>query len=177
MQHSKDVYLIFSANRSGEYFGYARMRGRIDEKSAAPSPMDVTKESKSFELILPEVTFTPTTSSAPQGSIIHDHHRDTIFWEAVNIGQQKNPTSNFGNEDSAATYCTELGPHSGSSLSKPFEIEWISTNRLPFYLTRGLTNPWNANRDVKWARDGTEVETNAGVRLLGLFQQITPATT
>ncbi|KAK5003802.1 hypothetical protein LTR60_006726, partial [Cryomyces antarcticus] len=45
---------------------------------------------------------------------------------------------------------------------KPFKIEWISTNRLPFYRTRGLRNPWNANREVKIARDGTELETSVG---------------
>ena len=33
---------------------------------------------------------------------------------------------------------------------------------LPFNRTRGLKNPWNANRDVKIAKDGTELETNVG---------------
>lgn len=47
----------------------------------------------------------------------------------------------------------------------------MSTNRLPFYRTRGLRNSWNGNRDVKVARDGTELETDVGTRLLELFHQ------
>ena len=57
------------------------------------------------------------------------------------------------------------------SLSSSFEIKWISTTSLPFNRTRGLKIPWNANRDVKIARDGTELETNIGIRMLELFHQ------
>ena len=39
-----------------------------------------------------------------------------------------------------------------------FRIQWIKVGRLPFTHTRHLRNPWNADREVKVSRDGTEVE-------------------
>lgn len=39
-----------------------------------------------------------------------------------------------------------------------FRIEWIRHTPLPFSRTRHLRNPWNADREVKVSRDGTEVE-------------------
>lgn len=60
------------------------------------------------------------------------------------------------------------------AFGKPFRIEWLATNRLPFYRTRGLRNPWNANREVKIARDGTELEPSVGKRLLQMFHGIPP---
>jgi len=39
-----------------------------------------------------------------------------------------------------------------------FNIQWIKLGSLPFGRTRHLRNPWNADREVKVSRDGTEVE-------------------
>ena len=39
-----------------------------------------------------------------------------------------------------------------------FNIQWIKVGSLPFGRTRHLRNPWNADREVKVSRDGTEVE-------------------
>jgi hypothetical protein len=33
-------------------------------------------------------------------------------------------------------------------MGKAFGVEWICTMKLPFLCTRGLRNPWNANREV-----------------------------
>lgn len=52
---------------------------------------------------------------------------------------------------------------------KPFHLQWLSVAPLPFYRTRGLRNPWNSNREVKIARDGTELEPSVGRRLIGLM--------
>lgn len=49
------------------------------------------------------------------------------------------------------------------------QVEWLSLVRVPFFRTRGLRNSWNANREVKIARDGTEIENMVGRRLLDLF--------
>ncbi|KAI0309459.1 YT521-B-like domain-containing protein, partial [Amylostereum chailletii] len=49
---------------------------------------------------------------------------------------------------------------------QPFRIEWIKTDRLPFYRTRHLRNPWNHGREVKVSRDGTELEPTLGKELL-----------
>ena len=97
-----------------------------------------------------------------------DSARGTIFWEA------------------------ERSDH-GDAAGEIFDIEWISTVRVPFYMTRGLRNPWNANREVrmdsfpasslsvlltvicrlqvKIARDGIEIPPEIGSRLIDLFKK------
>lgn len=47
-----------------------------------------------------------------------------------------------------------------------FRIEWLSTQRLPFFRTRHLRNPWNHDREVKVSRDGTELEPSVGQALI-----------
>ncbi|KAJ4482431.1 YT521-B-like domain-containing protein [Lentinula aciculospora] len=49
---------------------------------------------------------------------------------------------------------------------EPFKIEWMCTDRLPFFRTRHLRNPWNHDREVKVSRDGTELEPSVGEQLL-----------
>jgi hypothetical protein len=72
---------------------------------------------------------------------------------------------------------TESGPstHGGGAggsrdssdmWGSSFKIEWLRTERLPFWRTRHLRNPWNQDREVKVSRDGTEVEPSIGQRLL-----------
>jgi len=39
-----------------------------------------------------------------------------------------------------------------------FKLEWIRVGTLPFHRLRSLRNPWNADREVKVSRDGTEIE-------------------
>lgn len=47
-----------------------------------------------------------------------------------------------------------------------FKIEWLCTERLPFFRTRHLRNPWNHDREIKVSRDGTELEPSVGQTLL-----------
>ncbi|KIL66780.1 hypothetical protein M378DRAFT_160279 [Amanita muscaria Koide BX008] len=49
---------------------------------------------------------------------------------------------------------------------RPFRVEWLSTERLPFYRIRHLRNPWNHEREVKVSRDGTELEPMVGQQLI-----------
>ncbi|TVY20398.1 Zinc finger CCCH domain-containing protein 45 [Lachnellula arida] len=159
-----NVYLVFSANKSGEYFGYARMTSPInDDPSAA---IQFAPKAQSVEdPELPKAIPTPVTEFSPKGRIIDDSARGTIFWEVERDevdGEEEEVQSNRSDEDT---------PQS-KAWGKPFKIEWISTMRLPFYRTRGLRNPWNSNREVKIARDGTELETSIGRRLLGLFHRV-----
>jgi hypothetical protein len=169
-----NVYLIFSANKSGEYFGYARMTSPINEDAAEimrALPQTETSESSDTPKTIP----TAATEWAPRGRIIDDSARGTIFWEAHLSDEEEDGGNNSG------TQATESEGASGSSSpqvwGKPFKIEWLSTNRLPFYRTRGLRNPWNANREVKIARDGTELETGVGKRLVQMFHRPGPAPT
>lgn len=116
---------------------------------------------------------TSATSTAPRGHIIDDSARGTIFWEAENQGLT--PGSATDVADSGDTSGEESVHHGSTTrpttFGKPFKITWQSTERLPFYRTRGLRNPWNANREVKIARDGTELEPTIGRKLIGMFEQ------
>ena len=155
---AENVYLIFSANKSGEYFGYARMASTI---SGEPVNLGSSAETEEARLTgTPQSIPTPATETAPKGRIIDDSARGTIFWEADHSDTEPDSPTKEGSE-------TGGGQHWG----RQFNIEWISTARLPFFRTRGLRNPWNANREVKIARDGTELEPSVGRRLVGMFHR------
>jgi hypothetical protein len=115
---------------------------------------------------LPKAIPTPATEFSPKGRIIDDSARGTIFWEA-----ERDEMDGVEEEDETGSNDSDSTPPS-KAWGKPFKVEWISTTRLPFYRTRGLRNPWNSNREVKIARDGTELETSVGRRLLGLFHRL-----
>lgn len=167
LQTADNVYLIFSANKSGEYYGYARMISPILEDPSnmiewAPLTQQVDDPD------LPKAIYTPATETAPQGRIIDDSARGTIFWEALSndeapgSGSQEKGEGHDVGEESAVV---------SKSWGKPFRVEWMSTSRVPFYRTRGLRNMWNANREVKIARDGTELEETVGKRLMQMFHR------
>lgn len=62
-----------------------------------------------------------------------------------------------------------------ASWGEPFKIEWIHTDRLPFYRTRHLRNPWNHDREIKVSRDGTELEPSVGKALLEEWDRPEPS--
>ncbi|KAK9467091.1 zinc finger CCCH domain-containing protein 45 [Lipomyces arxii] len=190
-----NVYLIFSANKSGEYFGYARMAGPIEpdkkdkEKKEAgteekeednlvsvvesepsseqasvtttPSspPATVTTTQQSVEDLM-KTTYTPATATAPAGRIIDDSSRGTIFWEVISDSPATSPAAVSDAGEADTTF---------KSWGTPFNVEWLSTKRVSFFKTKGMKNAWNANRDVKIARDGTELEPTIGRVLIRLF--------
>ena len=163
-QNADDVYLIFSANKSGEYYGYARMMSPIqdDENLAMEMPQRLDNNPDPETL---DVTPTPATSTAPDGRIINDSARGTIFWEA----ESSEDESGMGKEKALLERVEEPTDIGAQLIGKPFRIQWFSTTRVPFHRTRGLRNPWNSNREVKIARDGTEIEPEVGWKLLQLF--------
>lgn len=177
-QTSDNVYLVFSANKSGEYFGYARMVSPINDDPAAAIEFAPSAQSAS-DVALPKAIPTEATEFAPKGRIVDDSARGTIFWEAEHedkgpdVGQDEDGSGGSVGGDSNSVRSGQEGG-SGSepkAWGKPFRLEWLSTSRLPFYRTRGLRNPWNSNREVKIARDGTELEPSVGRRLIGLFNR------
>lgn len=113
----------------------------------------------------PQSIPTPATATAPKGRIIDDSARGTIFWEA----------EHSDNEDGESPAKRSTDDETGQTWGRQFEIKWLSTSRLPFYRTRGLRNPWNANREVKIARDGTELEPSVGRRLVQMFHRSSPS--
>lgn len=115
----------------------------------------------------PQSIPTPATATAPKGRIIDDSARGTIFWEAEH-----------SDDDSEGSPVKDASDNSNEqNWGRQFAIEWLSTARLPFYRTRGLRNPWNANREVKIARDGTELEPTVGRRLVQMFHRPSPGPT
>jgi hypothetical protein len=155
------VYLIFSANKSGEYFGYARMLSPINDEEELALEMPPRPEPLAGGPDELDVTTTEATSTAPKGRIVDDSVRGTIFWEVESSEEDDEVRS----EKSAEEEVEE----EAQSFGKPFRIQWLSTERVPFHRTRGLRNPWNANREVKIARDGTEIEPTVGRKLVQLF--------
>ncbi|KHN95368.1 YTH domain protein [Metarhizium album ARSEF 1941] len=165
-QTADNVYLIFSANKSGEYFGYARMISEINEDPAAAIEF-APKVVSNANVDLPKAIPTDATEYAPRGKIIDDSARGTIFWEA-----ERDDSEGESDIESESTSDNANGTDDETKVwGKPFKLEWLSTNRLPFFRTRGLRNPWNSNREVKIARDGTEIEPSVGRRLIGLFNR------
>jgi hypothetical protein len=172
----ENVYLVFSANKSGEYYGYARMVSTINEDPAAAIEF-APKAQSAGDVDLPKEIPTESTESTPKGRIIDDSARGTIFWEALredsdNSEADEAPTAGENNVEPApeSSFSGDLGLDN-KIWGKPFKLEWLSTTRLPFYRCRGLRNPWNSNREVKIARDGTELEPSVGRRLIGLFNK------
>jgi hypothetical protein len=164
-----NVYLVFSANKSGEYFGYARMTSPINEDPAAAIEF-APKAQSANELDLPKAIPTEATEFAPKGRIIDDSARGTIFWEAE---REDGDSADEEESDVSSGKSAVLdGDGTSKAWGKPFKLEWLSTARLPFYRTRGLRNPWNSNREVKIARDGTELEPSVGRKLIGLFSRV-----
>lgn len=160
-----NVYLIFSANKSGEYFGYARMMSPINDDPLAAIEF-APKAQTTNDVDLPKAIPTEPTDFCPRGNIIDDSARGTIFWE---IEHEDGDGAESDTEGSVSAHSGQDGDSGSKAWGKPFKLEWLSTTRLPFYRTRGLRNPWNSNREVKIARDGTEMEPSVGRRLIGLF--------
>jgi hypothetical protein len=166
------VYLIFSANKSGEYFGYARMASEF-----SPSLDSTTKTTPvprpTTEVDLPKEIITEATEYVPKGSIIDDPSRGTVFWEKYQEETEKSDDAEHNGIDGNDVILNK--EEDERSWGKPFRVEWLSTSRLPFHRIRGLRNPWNSNREVKIARDGTEIEPSIGQRLIGLFNNVQSA--
>lgn len=166
-----NVYLVFSANKSGEYFGYARMTSPINEDPAAAIEF-APKAQSANDVDLPKAIPTEATEHAPKGRIIDDSARGTIFWEAEREDGESGDEEEEQSDVSSRKSGNQDADGSTKAWGKPFNLEWLSTTRLPFYRTRGLRNPWNSNREVKIARDGTELEPSVGRRLIGLFNRV-----
>lgn len=166
IKQCNNVYLIFSANKSGEYFGYARMASEFSP--SLDSTVKITPVPRTTaEVDLPKEVITEATEYVPKGSIIDDPTRGTVFWEKYQEEAEKDADAEKNGLDGNDVISNE--EEDQKSWGKPFRVEWLSTSRLPFHRIRGLRNPWNSNREVKIARDGTEIEPSVGQRLIGLF--------
>ena len=150
------------------------MASPIDDEAASNIEVPARAEpTVSSSTDLPATIPTRATEFAPKGRIIDDSARGTIFWEAdIDPEDEEQKVDEARLERATESDDPEAGsPATPQSFGKPFKIVWVSTERLPFYKTRGLRNPWNANREVKIARDGTELEPSVGRRLVSMFHK------
>ncbi|KFY31872.1 hypothetical protein V493_00723 [Pseudogymnoascus sp. VKM F-4281 (FW-2241)] len=211
---AETVYLIFSVNKSGEYYGYARMTSPINQDPAAaivfaPAPTTSTNMASATTLGFASVPgagaaltdqdqstamVTPASTTAPRGHIIDHSARGTIFCVADPVAGAADEDSGGGSGSGANSGGSSSGNSGGNSSAlvvgsssdeglpfpplagatgaargRPFSVEWESTRRVPFIRTRGLKNAWNAGKEVKIAKDGTEIETRVGRKLIELF--------
>jgi len=104
----------------------------------------------------PPILRTPAAGLIPAGRIIDELCRGKIFWE---IDDPEDSTAEFSGGVSSMP----------EGLQKSFEIEWLSLKRIPFRQTTHLRNQLNENKEVKIARDGTELDADVGRRLCSLF--------
>ncbi|KAL4946898.1 hypothetical protein BDV06DRAFT_2592 [Aspergillus oleicola] len=175
-ENADNVYLIFSANKSGEYYGYARMMSTIKDDESLNLEMPPRPEhTTSDEPDSPDVTPTPASTSAPNGRIINDIARGTIFWEADTSEDEEGLPRPQKSAYQAPEEPQQQATAELQLIGKPFRIRWLSTERVPFHRTRGLRNRFNGNREVKIARDGTELEFGVGEKLVLLFHPETPS--
>ncbi|CBQ70273.1 conserved hypothetical protein [Sporisorium reilianum SRZ2] len=83
--------------------------------------------------------------------------------------------SDAGGEGQGEMVRTPPRQSSSDSWGKPFRVEWIRTDPLPFQRVKKLRNPWRDNRQVKVSRDGTELEPGVGRQLLEEWNRLHPA--
>ncbi|KAH9172347.1 YT521-B-like domain-containing protein [Lactarius sanguifluus] len=236
---SNDVFLIFSVNKSGGFYGYARMAGPVLQddigvlwasatQSIAPpvSPDDTgAKRQEKLYILLPDghrdIKQSPQSAPAGRpwfalaepGSKPHDRLTNSMPNPSTSLPRTDVPVQTSSTEfGSDALSHTIENPPDGSTREsaehdamsapipvdhevsesydrskpvsevfegrdprddgpgpvwdRPFRIEWIRTDPLPFFRTRHLRNPWNHGREVKVSRDGTELEPTVGQQLL-----------
>ncbi|KAJ3284432.1 hypothetical protein HK104_009966 [Borealophlyctis nickersoniae] len=143
--NTRNVYLIFSANKSGEFYGCARMESAIDPEKAT------------------DIDWLPV------GSLNHPNDKqrdkgDSDKYPQPAAAASSHPT--IPRSESPEADCPEH-PKWGTN----FKIRWIITHPLPFARTKHLRNSWNANKQIKVSRDGTEVETAIAKRFIQEWEE------
>ncbi|CAK5283817.1 unnamed protein product [Mycena citricolor] len=121
---AKEVFLVFSVNKSGNFYGFARM-------TSVPQPDS------------PRVEWSQTEQNTRKN--IHPKASAPGFW------------------------CQRLAKQGHTHWGKEFGVQWICTRSLPFAYADRLVNPWNRNRRIQVARDGTEIEPGVGQQLLEIW--------
>ena len=191
-QAASKVYLVFSVNGSGHFFGYATMRAEIStedvlgthareanvQDNVEPGPIDSDHDSASASTSRRQsLSSCGTTSSA--GSISYEPERRKIIWHAPQApGSSRERSTSDALSLPPITNTNPFESPSSDSLDStlanftmPCRIKWLSTQSIPFEEVRGLRNPWNSNKEVHIARNVTPVEPNAATALLRHWQK------
>lgn len=130
----------------------------------SPVPIQYYPPSASFPRIF--LTAANPSISIPAGRIVDDSSRGILFWEVSDSTEDKAKTNKDEDEDDGSTM-------SANNWTIPFKVQWLSpiNKTVPFYKVRSLRNPYNKNKYLKIARDGTEIEPTVGRKLLAMFHE------
>ncbi|KAJ7061889.1 YT521-B-like domain-containing protein, partial [Mycena amicta] len=204
---SKDVFLIFSVNKSGEFYGYGRMTSPIGPprdavtsargNSASPTIAGKLEPAHLRQDIYQQPpNCNPARTQARDGegkkeahsapAMLQHLHKTLSAVEPVLLSVVEPvlpyvspylcipaallPATEDDKSDTASTsnldkWDKNTKPYEGGE-GHDFQVEWMCTVRLPFQRTRKIHNPWNHGKQVKVARDGTELEPGVGQALL-----------
>ncbi|KAF9963932.1 hypothetical protein BGZ70_007093 [Mortierella alpina] len=145
--NSKNVFLVFSANKSGEFFGCARM---LDLISVENETAITTGKEEEIWQPAGEIPLSPEMKAAMLQEIEQaaKEGRQITNEEAEVIARASTTTKSWGVR---------------------FPIQWLHVHRVPFTRTAHLLNPLYENREVKVSKDGTEVDPAVGEQLVKLF--------
>lgn len=177
---SKVVYLIFGANKAGEFHGYAKMDGPVSEVAEGT----IAWRPRDSMLSGPQSTVAglPTAMSPFEQ---HLRHYETPSTDPQSTAVLGAPSPSYADADGGpppvapfAASPTYGGPSlppplaaaGPSSWGVPFRVKWIRVKSMPFHQTRAIRNPWNKDREVKVSRDGTELEPTTGQALIDLWE-------
>ncbi|KAI1298328.1 hypothetical protein EDD11_006794 [Mortierella claussenii] len=146
---TKNVYLVFSANKSGEFFGYARMMDVISTENE--TAITSGKENEIWQPAV-EMPLSPEMKAAMLEEIEQaaKEGRKITNEEAEVIARASTTTKSWGIR---------------------FPINWIHVHKVPFSKTTHMLNPLYENREIKVSKDGTEVDPSVGEQLLNLFKK------
>ncbi|EXJ62237.1 hypothetical protein A1O7_02670 [Cladophialophora yegresii CBS 114405] len=199
-QTASKVYLIFSVNGSGRFFGYATMRAEIsDEERPTPSangnlfpahpaqePYDTELTESGSDSQSEPTSRRPSLSSCDTsvttGSISYEPQRRKIIWHASSSPHcPRSPSTADGSYPLQFPISSpdsidppSLDSNSVSSnltiCTQPCRIKWLSAQSVPFEELRGLRNVWNSNKEIHVARNVTAVEPAAAAMLLRFWK-------
>ncbi|KIW70574.1 hypothetical protein PV04_02830 [Phialophora macrospora] len=192
-QTAGKVYLIFSVNGSGRFFGYATMRAEISDEERPTlsvhenhSPARNTYGSEcgsdsQSESASRRESLSSCDTSVSAGSISYEPHKRKITWQASS--SQPCARSHSTSDGSYSLPLTVTSPNSLDSPSldslsstlanctQPCRIKWLSTQSIPFEEVRGLRNLWNSNKEIHVARNVTAVEPILAAELLEYWKE------
>lgn len=151
-------------------------------------PLDLSTNTSNSAVVtngnIPNIYFTPANPSIPipEGRIIDDSSRGTLFWEVLgskhnkmkkgisSSSKSKQNTNTHGTKDDSSSSSEDDSV--GNNWTVPFQIEWLSIpgKTVPFYMVKHLKNSYNDNQPVNIARDGTEIEPEVGQQIIKLFK-------
>ncbi|KAF9429343.1 hypothetical protein BGZ76_001435 [Entomortierella beljakovae] len=148
--NSKNVFLVFSANKSGEFFGYARMMETISTENE--TLLTTTRKEDDIWQPAIEIPLSPEMKAKMVEEIDQaaKEGRQITNEDAEKIARASTTTKSWGIR---------------------FPVNWMHVHKVPFSRTSHMLNSLYENREVKVSKDGTEVDQVVGEQLLSLFKK------